>query len=74
MRSFGASFAISLLTGLDRLPPMPFLPSVAPRRSTGPGRKTLYTVHKMIGRSKYEPHQGKRECARRIASKQRETA
>ena len=31
----------------------------------GPGRVTMYTHHKKIGRSKYMPHQGKRECARR---------
>lgn len=33
----------------------------------GPGQKTLYTYHRGVGRSKYRPHQGKREIARRLA-------
>ena len=31
----------------------------------GPGRKTLYTHHKKIGRSCYRPHQGSQERLRR---------
>lgn len=34
-------------------------------RRTGPGRKTLYTHHKKIGRSCYRPHQGSQERLRR---------
>ena len=29
-------------------------------------KKTIDTVHREIGRSKYQPHQGAQECARRI--------
>jgi hypothetical protein len=32
---------------------------------SGPGRKTLYTHHKKVGRSKYMPHQGDQERFRR---------
>ncbi len=34
-------------------------------RPTRQFQKSLYTLHKGIGRSRYMPHQGKRECARR---------
>lgn len=32
----------------------------------GPGRKTLYTAWRGVGRSKYIPHQGQQEKARRL--------
>ena len=35
----------------------------------GPGRRTLYTLHNAVGRSRYTPHQGERECARRLRHK-----
>ena len=37
----------------------------------GPGEKTLDTYHKTIGRGRYMPHQGERECARRRRALQR---
>lgn len=36
------------------------------RHQTGPGRKTIDTIHRAIGRSRYAPHQGAKECARRL--------
>ncbi len=47
-------------------PAMPQLPGFLsfPHR-TGPGRKTLDTHHKKIGRSCYRPHQGSQERLRR---------
>ncbi len=41
-------------------------PSVLSRSyQHGPGRKTLHTVWSKVGRSKYTPHQGEQEKARR---------
>lgn len=34
-------------------------------RGLGPRCKQLFTIHRHINRSKYTPHQGARECARR---------
>ena len=31
----------------------------------GRGEKTIHSLHRRIGTSKYMPHQGKRECERR---------
>jgi len=41
---------------------------VAPRRHAqhGPGVKTIHTIHRNLHRSKYSPHQGAQERARRI--------
>ena len=35
------------------------------RTQTGPGQRGLYGLHRGIGTSKYKPHQGQREMARR---------
>lgn len=40
-------------------------PFITPRIHTGPGRKTAWTFYKRVRNSKYRPHQGARECARR---------
>ena len=58
---FGKLFA-SLISGKGK-PVKP--PAYSLQYQHGPGRVTLYTHHKKIGRSKYKPHQGKRECTRR---------
>lgn len=34
-------------------------------RSHGPGKKSLYTHWRKVGRNKYRPHQGEQEKARR---------
>ena len=35
------------------------------RTQTGPGEKSIQSLHARIGTSKYMPHQGEQECARR---------
>jgi len=57
--SLGMAISAALLDGSDLLHnqfrPMP----------SGPARRTLDTLHAGIGSSRYMPHQGARECARR---------
>ena len=36
-----------------------------PKGPARDGRKTLYTYQQRAGRSRYMPHQGEQECARR---------
>lgn len=43
---------------------LPMVKLERPRHS-GPSRKTLYTHHKKVGRSRYRPHQGDQERFRR---------
>lgn len=50
--------ALSLLAALQPLPPMLLL-SAAPQ--------TFRRTRRPISVSRYSPHQGKRECARRLA-------
>lgn len=34
-------------------------------QAIGPGRKSVHTWHSRVGSSRYQPHQGKQEIARR---------
>jgi hypothetical protein len=54
-RAMASLFALS--AALER--------AVMARRMPGPGRRTLYTVWKRVGASRYRPHQGEREISRR---------
>lgn len=51
---------IALALAVLGLAPMPRLP-----RPYGPGRRTIYTLHRGANRSRYVPHQGAKERARR---------
>lgn len=61
-RKFGVDFT-ALMLGLGH--DVTVLQVLTRKHRHGPGKRTADTLHKAIGRSKYMPHQGKRECARR---------
>lgn len=54
--------AFSQALALDRF--------IATETKPGPGKKSIHGLHARSGRSKYMPHQGQSECARRVRQMQ----